>query len=169
MSATPREYRDHADSSPTSSSLGKLVLLGSINAYPRSRIDHFCTCQWSLLLLGHLQRQGFLDSAEVWFASDEAFEFEKYGVQVRCFNGFDEMARACRPTDVLWVRGISKPFVKTLNRLPARLRVYYAASKRFLPYRWNHFDLILVDDQRQIGPVTRLGGAEQYATPAAMD
>lgn len=161
MSATLCKQRDHFDSRPTSSSLGSLVLLGSINSYPRSRIDHFCTCQWSLLLLSQLRSRGVLDSAEVWFASDEAFEFEQYGVRVRCFNGFDEMTRAIRPMDVLWVRGICKPFVKALNRMPARLRVYYAASKRFLPYRWNHFDLILVDDERQIGPVARLGVAEQ--------
>jgi glycosyltransferase involved in cell wall biosynthesis len=159
MDEAKREQNDHADSRPDGRSLGRLVLLGSINSYPRSRIDHFCTCQWSLILLGQLRGRGVLDSAEVWFASDEAYEFEKYGVHVRCFTGFDEMAEASCPTDVLWVRGISKPFVQTLNRMPARLRVYYAASKRLLPYRWNHFDLLLVDDRRQIGPVARLGVA----------
>jgi glycosyltransferase involved in cell wall biosynthesis len=157
LSSTLGEHRDHTDLGPGASSIGKLVLLGSINPYPRSRIDHFCNCQWSLLLLGELRMRGVLDSAEVWFASDTAFEFEKYGVHVRCFNGFEEMARASCPTDVLWVRGLCKPFIKTLNRMPARLRVYYAASKRLLPYRWNHFDLILVDDERHIGPVSRLG------------
>jgi len=157
MIARLREQRDYPDAGPCNGSLGKLVLLGSINSYPRSRIDHFCTCQWSLMLLGQLRSQGVLETAEAWFASDAAFEFEKYGVRVRCFNGFDEMVQASRPTDVLWVRGLCKPFLRTLNRMPARLRVYYAASKRLLPYRWNHFDLILVDDERQIGPVSRLG------------
>jgi glycosyltransferase involved in cell wall biosynthesis len=40
--------------------------------------------------------------------------------------------------------------------MAARLRVYYPASKRFLNQDWTHFDLFLVDDERQIAPVTRL-------------
>ena len=122
MSEARRNHRPQIDARPPRSSLGKLVLLGSINSYPRSRIDHFCACQWSLMLLGQLRDQGVLDSAEVWLASDAEFEFEKYGVRVRCFNGFDEMAQASCPTDVVWVRGLCKQFVKTFNRMPARLR-----------------------------------------------
>jgi glycosyltransferase involved in cell wall biosynthesis len=144
-------------------SLGKLVLLSYYNSYPSERIHHFCTSQWYLLVMEQLQRLGYLDRAEAWFVSDVAMEFVQHGVTVRCFESFDAMAAASEATDVLWVRGKCKAYVDVLNRMPARLRVYYPASKRFLTSDWNHFDVLLVDDARQVGPVSRLGAAKSVA------
>jgi glycosyltransferase involved in cell wall biosynthesis len=143
--------------------LGKLVLLSYYNSYPSARIHHFCTSQWYLLVIEQLQKLGFLDRAEAWFVSDVAMQFVQHGVTVRCFESFDAMAKACEPTDVLWVRGKCKAYVDVLNRMPARLRVYYPASKRFLTSDWNHFDVLLVDDARQVGPVSRLGAAKSVS------
>jgi glycosyltransferase involved in cell wall biosynthesis len=156
-----KEVRPHRhDAGPASDrSLGKLVLLSYYNSYPSARIRHFCTSQWYLLVMEQLQKLGFLDHAEAWFVSDAAMEFVQHGVTVRCFESFDAMASASEPTDVLWVRGKCKAYVDVLNRMPARLRVYYPASKRFLTSDWNHFDVLLVDDARQVGPVSRLGAA----------
>jgi glycosyltransferase involved in cell wall biosynthesis len=100
-----------------------------------------------------------LQQSEAWFVSDRAIEFVQHGVTVRCFRSFDEMAASARATDILWVRGKCKAYLSVLRRMRARLRVYYPASKRFLNQDWTHFDVLLVDDDRQIAPVTRLGGA----------
>jgi glycosyltransferase involved in cell wall biosynthesis len=83
----------------------------------------------------------------------------QHGVTVRCFTSFGEMARSARSTGVLWVRGKCKAYVEVLNKMAAMLRVYYPASKRFLCRDWTHFDVVLVDDNRQIDPVKRLGAA----------
>lgn len=160
-----KEVRSHSSHAGSASvrSLGKLVLLSYYNSYPSSRIHHFCTSQWYLLVMEQLQKFGNLDHAEAWFVSDVAMQFVQHGVTVRCFESFDAMADASEPTDVLWVRGKCKAYVDVLNRMPARLRVYYPASKRFLTSDWNHFDVLLVDDARQVGPVSRLGAAESVS------
>ena len=158
MDKEVRTDGSHAGSA-SNRSLGKLVLLSHYNSYPSARIHHFCTSQWYLLVMEQLQRLGFLDHAEAWFVSDVAMEFVQHGVTVRCFESFDAMAEASEPTDVLWVRGKCKAYVDVMNRMPARLRVYYPASKRFITSDWNHFDVLLVDDARQVGPVSRLGAA----------
>jgi glycosyltransferase involved in cell wall biosynthesis len=144
---------------PAVQSLGSLTLLAYYNSYPSARIHHFCTSQWYLLILQQLQRMGYLDRAEAWFVCDKELEFVQHEVTVRCFTSFEDMARRAVATDILWVRGKCKAYVSVLKRMPARLRVYYPASKRFLSRDWPHFDLVLVDDARQVGPVTRLGAA----------
>jgi glycosyltransferase involved in cell wall biosynthesis len=137
-------------------SLGRLVLLSYYNTYPSSRIHHYCTSQWYLLILEQLQKFGYLDRSEAWFVSDRPMEFVQHGVTVRCFESFQAMAASARATDILWVRGKCKAYVEVLSRMAARLRMYYPASKRFLCQDWTHFDVFLVDDERQVRPVTRL-------------
>ncbi len=146
------------DPPPGRRSLRSLTLLAYYNSYPSSRIQHFCTGQWYLLVMEELQRLGYVDRAEAWFVSDVPQTFTMHNVTVRCFRSFTEMARASAATDVLWVRGKCGPYVEVLNAIPARLRVYYAASKRFVPLEWNHFDVLLVDDTRMVEPVRRLAG-----------
>ena len=144
-------------------SLGRLVLLSYYNPYPSDRIHHFCTSLWYLLILEQFQHMGILDCAEAWFVSDRPMEFVKHGVTVRCFESFEAMADHKAETDVLWVRGKCRAYAPVLNRLAARLRVYYPASKRFLSQDWNHFDVVLVDDARQVGPVARLARGRSVA------
>src|SRR5262245_45791214 len=151
---------DNAHSTATGvPNLGRLVLLSYYNPYPSAKIHHFCTSQWYLLILEQLRRLGYLSGAEAWFVSDRPMEFMIHGVTVRCFESFDAMSRHAPSTDLLWVRGKCKAYVDVLSRMAARLRVYYPASKRFLNRDWSHFDVVLVDDERQVAPVTRLGAA----------
>src|SRR5262245_27646488 len=141
---------------PQRPSLGRAVLLGYYKSYPSSRIRHFCNSQWYLLLLEQMRRQGILSEAEAWFVSDVAQQFVEHNVLVRTFVSFDDMAAQAKATDVLWVRGKIPAYIPVLSRIAARLRVYYAASKRLVPREWNHFDCILVDDERQLEPVSHL-------------
>ncbi len=159
MDIEVRTDSSHDAASGAKKSLGSLTLLAYYNPYPSARIHHYCNGQWYLLVLEQLLKQGFLDHAEAWFVSDQPMEFVEHGVTVRCFENFELMAAASRGTDVLWVRGKCKPYLDVLRRMPARMSVYYPASKRFLSREWNHFDAVLVDDVRQIDPVTRLGAA----------
>lgn len=133
---------------PAPRSLGKLVLLANSDRYSRARLDHYVKGQWYLLLLGELVRQGYLDEAELWLISDHNFAEGHEGITVRCFTSFAQMARHRRATDILWIRGDRRDYLPVLTRMQARLWVYYAASKLFIPRHWAPYDLILVDDRR---------------------